>query len=268
MVEGVHFDRRWCPADAVGWKLVTCNVSDIAAMGGLPEWALLTCGFPGDLPLAWAEDLLDGVARACAAFDLAVVGGDITGSPGPIVLSLSAFGIPGERVLTRSAASLDQGLYVTGPLGASALGLRALRSGAADPPPVAVKAHLYPAPRVVEGRRLAACHAVGACMDLSDGLGVDAARMAAASGVGLEVDAALLPLGEELSGLPREEALELALFGGEDYELLFTCSGTPPVPAVRVGRVVARPGLHVLLDGAPWSRGRPFDHFAPQPEGQ
>lgn len=268
MIEGVHFERRWAPARAVGEKLVNVNVSDVAAMGGRPEWALLTCSFPGELPLDWARGFLEGAAEACRVHGLSIVGGDMTGSRGPIALSLTVCGSAAGRVLTRSGARSGDDVYVTGPLGGAGLGLRALMSGAPDPAtvPDSVRRQLTPEARVGLGQLLAGSPQVGACMDLSDGLAMDAVRLAAASGLAIEVELDTLPLSDELRALAPEAALRLALHGGEDYELLFTCAGEPPIPAQRIGRALPGAGITLLWRGAPWVQAsgddsHGFDHF-------
>ena len=241
MVEGVHFDRALSPAEAIGGKLVAVNVSDIAAMGGVPDYALMTASMPSSLPFAWARAMFGGVARTARRYGLVVVGGDVTGSPGPVTLSLTMIGtLAGEHPVRRDCALVGDTVYVTGPLGASALGLRQLRgSPAASGPPV--DAYRIPEARAREGAVLGAwgqCHAM---MDLSDGLATDAGRLARASGVTIELDLAQIPA--------FDDELTLALYGGEDYELLFTCIDKPPCYALPIGRV---------LEGEPellWTRG-------------
>ncbi len=262
MVEEVHFTRALCPAGCVGRKLVAVNVSDIAAMGGRPAFALLTAAFPPDLPISWARELFAGIASEAARYGLAVVGGDVTGSPAPIVLSLSLTGeVVGAQPILRSGARPGDRIYVTGPLGCAALGLRALQAGAPESAPDAVAAFLTPSPRATVGAALGSwgrCHAM---MDLSDGLAKDAGRMARASGLTLEINLDRVPVSREVD----EGALALALYGGEDYELLFTCAELPPLPMVPIGRVAAGiPEVRWLRRGEPAEPPdgiEPFEHF-------
>ena len=267
MMEGVHFDRSYCPPGAVGAKLVAVNVSDIAAMGARPNWMLLTCSFPAELPLDWARQLLDGIAVEARRYGAAVVGGDVTGSPGPVSLSLAAIGhLVGPHALLRNAAIVGDTVYVTGALGAAGLGLRALEGTLAEPDdvPGCVRAFLAPTARLEEGVRLAAWGHCHAAMDLSDGLAVDAARMARASDVTIEIELGCLPVHEELATQVPELAERLALFGGEDYELIFTADEKPPVRCTAIGRVVAgAPGVRWLRQGDDCAPPAPagFDHF-------
>ena len=232
LVEGVHFRRDLCPPEAIGRKVVAVNVSDIAAMGAVAEHGLLTVSLPGTTEVEWALALFSGVADEARKHGVVIAGGDVTGSPGPVCLSVSMLGrLAGAAPVLRSGAQPGDTLYVTGPLGASGLGLRTLL---ANPRAVgaAVEAYRAPTPRAVEGAALGAwgrCHAL---MDVSDGLGVDAPRMATASGVTLVIDLDRVPI-----AAGADEAL--ALFGGEDYELLFACVERPPVGAVAIGRVEA-----------------------------
>ncbi len=262
MIEDVHFTRAYCPARMVGYKLMAVNVSDVAAMGGLARQALFTAALPADLPLSWAEGLIDGLATAAREFGVAVAGGDITGSPGPIALSLSVLGVPaGEGAVLRSGAQPGDRVYVTGLLGAAALGHQLLREGRADVNEDAVTAFLAPRPHAEVGAMLGRwghCHAM---MDISDGLAKDAGRMAHASGATLELSLDKLPL----VGGGRGDALVRALYGGEDYQLLFACSALPPLPMLPIGRVVQGPGqvrwLRNGVEAAPPDASA-FDHFA------
>jgi thiamine-monophosphate kinase len=182
---------------------------------------------------------------------MTVCGGDVTGSPGPVSLSLSVLGrLVAERPLLRRNARVGESVYVTGSLGGSGLGLTALQTGVPRAELVlsAIAAHRTPMPRLQEGAALAHWSGVGACMDLSDGLAQDAVRLAAASGVRLELDLDLLPPHPGLDLLSAERAVHLMLYGGEDYELLFTGVGLPPCPATRIGEVVAGAGIG-------WRRG-------------
>ncbi len=251
MVEDVHFSRAFCPPRDIGYKLVAVNVSDLVAMGADPDTALLTLSLPAALEASFVRALVDGIADACAVLKLTIVGGDVTGSPGPIALSLAATGRLRGEPLLRSAARPDDDVWVTRPLGLAALGLRALRDGLPCDPE-AVSAFLRPAVEVEKGRRLSTWDGCGAVMDLSDGLAIDAGRMAAAGGVRFELDVAAIP-GPDLG---------LAVHGGEDYALLFTGRGAPPCDAIRIGRVTRGSGVVFSRDGEPVEvPGAGFDHF-------
>ncbi|MFT5432778.1 MAG: thiamine-monophosphate kinase [Myxococcota bacterium] len=258
MVEGVHFDLGYWAAEDVGYKLVASNVSDIAAMGATPSHALFTFSLPSSTPRRVATDMIDGVARAAVEYDLVVVGGDVTGSPGPIMLSLSLMGRPGPNLLRRDAARPGHSVYVTGFLGLAGLAYQELAAGRV-PSDAASGRFFRPTPRLDEGQRLA--HGRPACMDLSDGLWVDAARLARASGVELVIDLDRIPRHHDL---PDDVAMKLMLTGGEDYELLFTMEGASPVPATRIGVVRAGAGSVVWREyGKPVSFENPtgFKHL-------
>lgn len=252
MMESIHFDTRLSPANSIGRKLVAVNVSDIAAMGASPTTGLLTIGAPGSTPCEWIESLLSGVAFQAHEYGMRIVGGDVTGSPGPIALGLTVLGELDGAPLRRTAAQPGDAVYVTGQLGGAAAGLRVLR-GNKDLRTDAVARFLTPVARVSEALMLNGRCAV---MDLSDGLLTDAERLARASGVRLEID---------LSSLPRhpEATQDEAVSGGEDYELLIVAPGPPPFPAHRIGAAHSgEPGVRWL-----WGRqdvkptGSAFSHF-------
>lgn len=243
MIEGVHFDTTYCPPEAIGRKLVAVNVSDIAAMGALPDTLLFTASLPGGLSCDWVRQLLDGVAYEAQLAGASIVGGDVTGSQAGIALSITALGwLAGDRPILRSGARPGDQVYVTGPLGGAAFGLELLRSGRATTDTAdAVERFLTPRPHTASGATLGAwghCHAM---MDLSDGLTIDAARLAAASSVDLVLDVARIPIHPEVRRL-AQNPLALTLAGGEDYELLFSCRRLPPLAFTPIGRVVEGTG--------------------------
>ena len=214
LVAGVHSDIDLVGLDDLGWKAVAANVSDIAAMGGEPRYLLVSVAAPEGLDL---DRLYDGIAGAAAAYGCSVVGGDLSAAPG-LVVAVTVVGEsgPGERPpVLRSGAAAGDTIFVTGPLGASAAGLRLLRSGRRQGP--LVEAHLRPRARVDEGR---AARAAGSTsmIDVSDGFGADLAHLLDESGVGAEVDEDAVPVAE---GATPEEAWS----GGEDYELVFSAPG-------------------------------------------
>lgn len=261
MIEDVHFARDICPLETVGRKLVAVNVSDLAAMGAEPDVGLFTAALPG--ALSWKDTLalVHGVAMEAARHGVTIVGGDVTGTPGPIALSLTLLGTC-DRPLVRTTAVAGDSIWLTRALGGAALGLRALR--ASSPAPISVRAFLTPAPELAASRALrdwAGCHAV---MDVSDGLAPDAARLAKASAVGLDIDLDCVPIAREVQERVPDEALTLALYGGEDYALLFTGSGAPPVDAIKIGTVTGGSGVRWLRDGrvAEAPAAATFDHFA------
>jgi len=240
LVDGVHFDRRFVPPEATGHRALAVNLSDLAAMGAEPRAALLSFAMPRDLEVSEVDRMLDGMLNLAAAYRVAVIGGNLTGTPGPLTIDVTAIGsVRPRRVLTRAGARPGDEVFVTGRLGGAAVGLRALKQGADA---AGVEQYLRPQPRVRAGMILGRTRTASSCMDLSDGLADGLRQVAEASNVGMEVDAAAIPLAEGAS-------LDDALSGGDDYELLFTVpprnrgrfrgarSGFADLPVSRLGVV-------------------------------
>ena len=224
LVEGIHFDRRFCPPDAIGHKALAVNLSDLAAMGAAPRAALLSLVLPDSLTLADVDALLDGLLSLAGRHAVALIGGNITRSPGPLMVDVTAIGSIGRRrILTRAGARVGDDVYVTGCIGAGVAGLMAFRDGTDEPE--AQERYLRPHPRVRAGMLLGRNRAATACIDLSDGLGDGLHRLAEASGVGIAVDEAALPIHDAVMrrfGHLRADIVTGAVAGGDDYELLFT----------------------------------------------
>lgn len=233
MAEGVHYLADQDPAD-VAWKLVASNMSDLAAKGAEPLGVLL-----GHVLGANDSLFVAGLAEALEHYGAPLLGGDTIAAPGPRVLGLTALGRATHRpVPSRAGARAGDALWITGPVGAAMLGFEALRAGSGDS-----LAYRRPRALLAEGKALAP-H-VTAMMDVSDGLLLDAARMARASGVTLAIDSAVVPI-----AVPEDRRAE-ALRWGEDYQLLFTAPArfAPPVPAHCIGHALARGDAPLLLDG-------------------
>src|SRR5215510_11229562 len=171
IVEGVHFDRRFTPPDAIGHRALAVNLSDLAAMGATPRLALLSLALPSDLPCDDFDRIADGFCALAAVHQIHIAGGNLTRSPGPLVLDVTAIGwAKRRRVLRRSGAKPGDGVYVTGNVGAARAGLQVLRASAAPPQfQQCVARYLYPEARVKAGVLLGRNRAATACMDLSDG---------------------------------------------------------------------------------------------------
>ena len=247
VVEGVHVDLRLLRLDDVGWKAVSVSVSDVAAMGCRPLYALITvCGPPDtDIELLYA-----GVAEAVAAYDCPVVGGDLVSAP-QLAVSVAVAGETAHRApVLRTGARPGDRVFVTGRLGGSAAGLRLLRSAAATADHPLALAHRRPVARLPEGRAARAAGAT-AMVDVSDGLASDIGHLLDASRVGVTLDHVPVAGGATLDD---------ALGGGEDYELVFTSSDPARVAAtfaeaglrqpIGIGYCTADPAQR-LLDGAP-----------------
>lgn len=222
-LEGTHFLLESHPPDSVGWKCLARAASDIAAMGGTPRCFLLNLALPSAATGKWLKGFLGGLRRAASSLDCLLAGGDTTRSE-RILISVTVTGeIRKGREVLRAGARAGDALYVSGTLGEAEHGLRLLRKtrGKANRKNVALRKHLYPEPRVELGRWLAERKLATAMMDVSDGLSSDLRRLCAASGVGAMIDPDRLPLPR---GVQQETARQLALHGGDDYELLFAVS--------------------------------------------
>ena len=223
-VEGVHFDHRFMPPDAIGHRALAVNLSDLAAMGARPRVALLSLVLPGALDVTIVDGLLDGMLRVAESHGVAIVGGNISRSPGPTMIDVTAIGSIGRRrVLPRRGARPGDIVYVTGTIGDGAAGLESLREGGSGAPHET--RFLYPEARVRAGMLLASNRAATACMDLSDSLADGVRQIAEASGVGMSIDADTLPVTDAVRiwhEARGRHPLESAVAGGDDYELLFT----------------------------------------------
>lgn len=216
MVEGSHFDARLSPSD-VGYKAIAVSVSDVVAMGGVPQWALLTLTLPRDTnPLDFVNGFAEGVREACATFGVRLVGGDVTGGRGPRVVTSVVAG-PCPKPVTRSGAQPGDDVWITGLVGLAGAGWMW-----PDPPPLALDRLRRPRPRLAFAQPLS--DLATAAMDLSDGIATDLPRLALASGVAISIDLAALPVPDALLGFDPDQIREAQLCGGEDYELLFTAS--------------------------------------------
>jgi thiamine-monophosphate kinase len=232
LIEAVHFQRETTSARDLGYKAVSVNVSDVAAMGGSPRYGLVALGLPAGIDPAWVVDLYGGMLEATSEYAMSLVGGDVSRSPQVVVSMAVAGQVARGTAVKRSGARPGDRLVVTGALGAAAGGLRL---AAAPPSDVSgavgtewgrelLRAQFRPLARVGEGQVLA-LEGATAMIDISDGLALDLSRLCRESGVGAAVEIARVPVAPELSelaGVLPVQPLDLALGGGEDYELLAT----------------------------------------------
>ncbi len=238
LVEGVHYRADDPPGD-VAWKLVAVNLSDLAAKGAHPLGVLL--GFMlGDE--AWDQGFVDGLATSLRAFGLPLLGGDTVAAPkgAPRVLGLTAIGTAQGAVPSRSGGRPGDRLWVSGTIGDAGAGLKLLDQGRREPAGL-IERYRNPRPRLEAGQLLAPL--VTAMMDLSDGLLIDAARMAQASGCRVEIALDDVPLSEELlawSGGDREARLAAAI-AGDDYELLFAAPAETAAEVLEIGERIGLP---------------------------
>ncbi len=260
MVEGVHFSLDTIGWRDLGWKAMAVNHSDIAAMGCTPLYAIVTLGLRGDIPVEGLAEMYRGMMDLCGKFGGAVVGGDIVRSPAFFVtVALQGTADEGATLLTRDAARAGDQIAVTGHLGCSGGGLRVLTEGLSVDEEAATHlkdAHNRPQPRVGQGAVLVQ-KGVRAAMDVSDGLVNDLEKMCEASGVGARVRLEDVPADDALKAAFPDDWPDLALGGGEDYELLFTAPadvieriGNLDVPVSIIGDIVDGPPLVQVLDSA------------------
>lgn len=219
-VEGVHFTRETTPWADLGWRTWAANVSDIVSMGATPLAGVVTLGLPGALDVTAIDDLYAGMLEACHAYGTLIAGGDIVSSR-DVFVTVALSGVCEGHLLRRDVARAGDAVGVSGPLGASAGGLRVLQRSLA-PNDALVTAHRRPTPRVSTSYALLEAGVTGA-MDVSDGLVADLAKLCRASGVAATVDSARVPVAPALrETFSEEDSLLCALGGGEDYEVLFT----------------------------------------------
>ena len=234
-LEGVHFRRDWHSAECVGHRCLARGLSDIAAMGGEPLVAFLSLALPAGLEQRWVDGFLRGLLKLAKRFNVPLACGDIAQSPAGVLADIMVVGsVPQRKALLRSGARPGDALYVTGALGGSAAAIQQMRAGK-KLSPAQNRAHFFPEPRIAVGRLLRERRVAGAAIDLSDGLSTDLSHICEESGVGAVVYAERVPLA-------KRATLDLALHGGEDYELLFTAA-----PRARVAEEIA--GVRVTRIG-------------------
>ena len=279
LVEDIDFRRKWSLPRQLGSKSIAVNLSDLAAMGARPRFFTVSLAVPPGISERWILDFHDGLTGKGESMGAQLAGGDLSRSETHIAISITALGESLKRkVLYRSGGSPGDLLYVTGRLGRSAAGLKLLESSEtafrSRYRKEALLAHLEPEPRCAAGLWLAQSGLASCMMDLSDGISMDLPRLCAASGAGAEVCLPSLPLFPESSAWGCDP-VELALHGGEDYELLFAVpAGKSPrlekaypatlPPITRIGRLTENPGK-VWVTGSDQRRShlprRGFDHL-------
>ncbi len=318
IVEGVHFDRAFVPPDAIGHRALAVNLSDLAAMGAAPRLALLSMALPSTFPLADFDGVVSGLTSLAAAHRLQVIGGNLTRSPGPLVIDVTLVGtLKRRQALTRSGAKPGDDLYVSGTIGAAAAGLGLLRkrvvsyqssvisqeSSAISLSPQSTEdlrlrlmtddsglttddwrlmtAYLTPLPRIRLGLLLGRNRAASACVDLSDGLADGVRRIAEASGVGVIVDASLLPIDPAARAFFEAQRLDPveASLEADDYQLLVAARPRARgrlaaairhggAPLTRIGRCTEDRAITIRHSGAEamdaalptgYTHFRPFD---------
>ena len=280
LVENVHFRLDTAEPFQIGWKSLAASISDIAAMGGEPTYAFVSLGLPHKTTVEFVDELYSGMRKIAEAYTVDIVGGDTVSSSG-VVINVALLGeVEAENLMLRSGARIGDALVVTGDLGGSEAGLAILQR---DLPIEGTEKHLMPVPRVREGRLLAESGYVTAMIDISDGLASEVHHICEASGTGARLRLNEVPVSDTVHRVAEcigRIPHDLALYGGEDYELLFTCQpekvplltdvfeafGTP---LSTVGQIVETPNSITVEDTSGKTiplEPRGYDHFAPHAE--
>ncbi len=277
LIEDVHFRHAWTDCEALGHKAVAVNLSDIAAMGGIPRFLYLGLACPGEAEVKDIDDFLRGALDEAERHDVSLVGGDTCRSPGPWMISVTVEGsTPAHQAVGRDGAQPGDIIMVSGTLGDSALALHLLRNEKL-PEAALLARHHQPKAQVELGRRLGECHLAKAMIDISDGLTSDLEHILQASQVDGIIMEDQIPLSEGFRRhLDTQPALrELALSGGEDYELLFTVAPEKAAEVSALGVAINVPitsigviheGCGVLSRQDKWGEVQPilvrgYDHF-------
>lgn len=270
LVESSHFHRSWTTPQQIGAKSVACNVSDIAAMGGSPTFMFISMALVADTEVEWVEGLYRGMSDACRRYGVVLAGGDTTHGEA-VTISITLLGrVSPENLRLRSHARPGDVLCVTGPLGGSAAGLAMLSAGL-EPPPDLKQKHLAPGCRIDAAPLIAPL--ARAMIDISDGLAAEVNHICDQSGTGAEIIVADIPLDSSVRDAARatgNQALNFALSGGEDFELLFSISSQNKqrllemgIQLTAVGRVTDAAAGRVLVcpDGTRLPLRGGYNHF-------
>ncbi len=274
LIEDIHFKRNWTTMFDLGRKSVAVNISDIAAMGGTPLTLYLGIGRSKQVSAAEIKEFIRGFLAEASNCKVILAGGDTCASPGPLMIAVTVHGrVDKSAAVRRSGASVGDAIYVSGVLGDSALALQKLQAG--EQPEAALAQRLHtPTARVALGQQLLKRRMATAMLDVSDGLLADLNHLLVASRVGAVLELGAIPLSEAFRNALQYDPklIDLALAGGEDYELLFTSPltdldrQTDLTPAVvRIGTICQVPGLSIRqADGSEYQcHHQGFDHFAP-----
>lgn len=283
LVEDVHFRREFHSFYDIGWRTAVANISDIASMGGVPRWGVVTLAVAPDMTVHDIMEICEGLKEAMIEHEAYVVGGDLSRSLDRMVISMTLIGESTGRITKRSSATLGDVIVVTGELGWSGAGLALLENDTDEIPEglkkLVIEKHKKPVPRVLAGQVFSNIEGIGAVIDISDGLGIDLSRICKASKVGCRIFEERLPVPDEVKIVAkalRRDPLEF-ITAGEDFELLVTGDETAidtvenalrsyehAPKLTRIGEIIDEPfGMHLArIDGSvlnPASLG--WDHF-------
>jgi thiamine-monophosphate kinase len=261
-VEGVHFDLSYSSLYSLGWKVLAMNMSDCSAMGGIAREALVTVGLPSGIDVRDVKKIYRGMDVLAKRHGIDIVGGDTVSSPRVMIISVTLLGeVKRKDLLLRSGAKEGDLILTTGYLGDSAAGLKILqcrdnprgcpklRTGASPVPTLLIKRHLMPEPRVKEGMLLVRSKCITSMIDNSDGLARCVIEICRMSGVGARISLPSIPISDETLAFCRKrgiDAADLALNGGEDYELVFTVPRSKVMRLFRLFKNNAEAGLAVV----------------------
>ena len=287
LVENVHFKWDYVSGYQIGWKTLAVNLSDIAAMGGVPTHCLVTLGIPKEVNLSLIDSIYQGLRALASLYNIGIIGGDIVSSP-TFFITVALLGeADKENILLRSGAKQGDFIYVTGDLGVSSAGLFCLKEKELNIPiflrEKLQERHLLPSPRVNEGRQIAEAKVASSMIDISDGLVLDLSHILEESGVGAKLWEEKIPVSKEVKKLAKEfnrSFLDWGLYGGEDYELLFTCSSRISLediknglrfPVTKIGKIVKGPPEIILVGSVGKQRKiepKGWNHFASPVSGK
>lgn len=262
LIEEVHFSLNWASFFQVGAKVITVNVSDIAAMGGKAAHAVVSLGLPERLSVESIEELYTGLRKAALDYNINIVGGDVVKSPAPLIINVALLGlVEPEHVVYRSGARPGNFIYVTGCLGTSAAGLYLCQHPEVQVPESARRlvchAFLCPRAQSTAGRLLGESKVVSAMEDISDGLLGELAKICQASKVGCRIKLKDVPVAEEvrlIASMTKNDPYKWALSGGEDFELVFTVA---PRDTIKMQETLNRAGVgcHLIGEIVPAAQG-------------
>ncbi len=285
LIEGVHFHRSWIDPYRLGRKALMVNLSDIAAMGGIPRYFLISLGLPNNLPFRYVSWFFRGIMEAAKRFKVALAGGDTSFSQ-KVLVNICLLGEAKKNLIFRRGAKIGDDLFVSGTLGDSALGLKILqREGPRGRPRKPVERHLSPSPRLQLGQALAEDRLSTAMIDVSDGLLIDTTHLLEESKAGAVIWQNRIPLSRayrKYAPFYSKDPHQMALSGGEDYELLFTAlprmrerilslALSLKIPITRIGQIRRRQeGLRLIgEDGKEYCPAvLGFDHFRKRQSGE
>ena len=261
-LEGVHFRREWHSPEVVGHRCLTRGLSDIAAMGGQPMACFLSLALPADLPQRWVDGFYRGLLRLADHHGVSLAGGDTAQSPSGVLADIMVMGsVPRGKAVQRSGARVGDRIYVTGLLGSGGATVRRMYAGEKIRPE-SVPHYFAPQPRLKAGQRLRAL--ASSMIDISDGLSTDLSHLCEESGVGAVLQSSTIPIADNAT-------LDDALYGGDDYELLFTSSKRIPkelagVAVTEIGEIVKRSGMWLSDEKGRRKRLAPrgWEHFGRQ----